>query len=196
MERARDFRDKARDQASGYREKAKHQVVDLASRTEQAARDLRGRVAGGGPRGDQEQEKLSDEIRRGREEAVELGKETADIVSDLATLVKEEIQLAKAEMSHEVNRAVRSMVWGIGAGAFSMVMLIFLFAAFMMTLNLALSLWISAYITAGILAILVGVAGLVAFVRLKQLRLAPKQTIESMREDVEWARSQMRFGGR
>ncbi len=141
-------------------------------------------------------EPMTEQIRRGRQEAQDLAHEASDVAGDLGVLIQQEVRLAKAELQGQVSRATQSAVAGAAAGAFGMVMLIFLFASFMLTLNLALPLWISAYITAGILAILVGVAGLIAFLRLKQVNLAPTQTIESVKVDVEWARHRMQSGGR
>ena len=94
-------------------------------------------------------------------------------------------------MSQQANIAVRSMVMGLSASLFALLTLVFLFVAVMLVIAEGLALWIAAFITTGVLAVLALGAGLYAYQKIKQLRIVPEQTVESMKEDLQWARNRM-----
>jgi hypothetical protein len=119
---------------------------------------------------------------------------TADLVKELSRevsqLVREEIALAKAEMT-EKGRKV-----GIGAGMVSGAGVLGLAAVggSMATLILLLDLVMPAWLAALIVTAAYGAAGVVLGLRGKE-RIsdaappAPEQTIESVKEDVQWAKT-------
>src|SRR5918999_5467466 len=84
----------------------------------------------------------------------------------------------------------RALIWGMMAATFGFLMLPFLFLAVMFALALVLPLWAAALATTGLLAILAIGAGFIAYRQFRQVRLIPKRTVESVKEDVKWARSQ------
>ncbi|MEX2598865.1 MAG: phage holin family protein [Dehalococcoidia bacterium] len=140
--------------------------------------------------------RLRDDLRRGRREAEGLGNEIADVASDLGTLLQQEVQLAKAEIREQAGKGVQSLVSIATAGIFAALMLVFLFVGVMLVIGEALELWVSAFITAGILLVLAAIGALIARQRIKQMNPVPERTIESVKEDLEWARSQIRSGTR
>jgi uncharacterized membrane protein YqjE/uncharacterized protein YjbJ (UPF0337 family) len=199
MEGARDFRrEEEQEDTADFTERAKEQVSKLTDRAQQAAQGMRERVTGARqtPQEEEEQEPLTDQLRRGQQEAKEVGRDVADVIGDLGTLVQQEVRLAKAEMSQQVSKAVRSVIFGSAAGLFAGLMLVFLFVAVMLVLGELMALWIAALVTTGILLVLAAVAGLIARQQLKKISLTPVQTIESVKEDLEWARNQMKSGAR
>src|SRR5690242_5563911 len=119
---------------------------------------------------------------------------TADLVKDLSRevsqLVREEIALAKAEMTQKGKKA------GIGAGMLSGAAVLGLAAAggSMATLMLLLDLVMPAWLAALIATLVYGAAAAVLAMRGKERITeaappAPEQTIESVKEDVQWAKS-------
>ena len=52
--------------------------------------------------------------------------------------------------------------------------------------------WAAAAITLGVLALLTTSAALAARSRLKRLTVVPKRTVHSVREDVQWAKDQLK----
>jgi apolipoprotein N-acyltransferase len=82
------------------------------------------------------------------------------------------------------------------AATFGFLMLPFLFLAVMFALALVLPLWAAALATTGLLAILAIGAGFIAYRQFRQVRLIPKRTVESVKEDVKWARSQWNSNGK
>ncbi len=133
---------------------------------------------------------LTDELRRGQQEARDIGREVADITKDLGALVQQELQLAKTELGQQLSLSARVAAWGAVAGVFGFLTLTFLSLAGMFALALVFPLWVSALITTAVLGFIAAVAGGVAYRRLRQVSLTPQRTMESVKEDVEWARSQ------
>ena len=118
-----------------------------------------------------------------------------DLVKQLAaqtsTLVRQEIDLAKAEMSEKAGVA------GKGAGMFSGAAVVGLLAAGALTacLILALSKAVPDWLAALIVALVLGaIAAVLALQGRNRIRAAtppvPEKTVETVKEDVQWAKSQ------
>ncbi|MDO9353300.1 MAG: phage holin family protein [Solirubrobacteraceae bacterium] len=109
---------------------------------------------------------------------------------DTSQLVKLELQLAKAEMTDKGKQL------GAGAGLLGAAALFgfFAFAAFT-TLLIALlatgmKVWIAALIVMVVYAAIAAIAGLTGKGRIQQAGPpVPEQTIETVKEDVEWAKT-------
>ena len=143
-----------------------------------------------------EREPLGEQIRRGQQEAKDLAGQASGVAGELGVLIQQEVRLAKAELGQQVSKAVQSAVSAAAAGLFAMLMLIFAFVGVMLVIGEVLDLWIAAFITAGGLLLLALIAGLIARQRIKQISLVPERTVESVKEDLEWARSQMQSNAR
>jgi uncharacterized membrane protein YqjE len=108
-------------------------------------------------------------------------------------LVHQELELAKAELQQKGKQAGAGAGMFGGAGALGLAALGALTACFILALATVMPAWLAALIVAV-------VYGIIAFVLLKQgqakLKQAtppvPEQTIETVKEDVEWAKTQMR----
>jgi uncharacterized membrane protein YqjE len=114
------------------------------------------------------------------------------IVGNIQEIIRSEFLLAKAEISKETAKAVRSSVpLGIG--------LVLALYAFGFTL-LAIVHALSAVVDAWLASLIVGLAVLVISVilvsvgkeRLRQVNVVPEKTIETMKENVQWAKHQIR----
>jgi MFS family permease len=118
----------------------------------------------------------------------------AELVRQLSdqttTLVRQEIELAKAEMTAKGKQV------GIGAGAFGAAGLVGLYAVGAITacLILALSTAVAGWLAALIVGIVyAAVAGVLALVGKKKTEAGappvPERAISSTKEDVEWAKT-------
>ena len=122
-----------------------------------------------------------------------IGELFGDLARDTGTLVRQEVALARTEITHTAARAGRDIgVLAIG-GAVAYAGFLALVAAAIIGLAAAgLDWWLAALIVgviiAGIGAVLVQ-RGLGA---LRQEHLVPRQTIETLKDDVEWAKEQVR----
>jgi len=112
--------------------------------------------------------------------SVSVGQLIGEVNKDLSTLMRQELELAKAELTVEAKKA------GQGAGAFGAAG----FAGYMVLLFLSFALWwalenvMDAGLAALIVAILWGVIGAVAFVvgrnKFRQVHPKPERTVDTL----------------
>lgn len=126
-----------------------------------------------------------------REES--FGELISGLTKDLSHLVKQEIQLAKVEMTAKGKELGKAIGMLVGAGIFALLMMIALTMFLIIVLDGFLELWIAALIV----TILWGVvAAVLASMGRKQLKeatpLTPEQTVETVKEDVQWAKNPTR----
>jgi uncharacterized membrane protein YqjE len=122
-----------------------------------------------------------------------LGELLKQLSEQTTRLVHQELELAKAELTQKGKQAGAGAGMFGGAGALGLAALGALTACFILALNAIMPAWLAALIVAV-------VYGIIAFVLVKQgqakLKQAtppvPEQTIETVKEDVEWAKTQMR----
>jgi uncharacterized membrane protein YqjE len=122
-----------------------------------------------------------------------LGELLKQLSEQTTRLVHQELELAKAELTQKGKQAGMGAGMFGGAGAIGLAALGALTACFILALDAVMPAWLAALIVAV-------VYGIVAFVLVKQgqarIRRAtppvPEQTIETVKEDVEWAKTQMR----
>ena len=119
---------------------------------------------------------------------VSLSESLKEVGSDLSRLVRQEVQLAKAELKEEASTAAKSavMLGGAGFAAFMVVVLGSFAAAFGLGSRIGLG-W-GTLVVAGVWALLA--IGLLMGGRSRLRRLSPKpeRTMESLKEDARWAR--------
>lgn len=122
-----------------------------------------------------------------------LGELFADLARESSTLLRQEVQLAKTELSQkagQVGRDVASLAIG---GLVAYAGLLAILAAVIIGLASAGLPWWLAALLVGIVVIGIGY-GLIqrGLTALKREDLAPRQTLESLQEDARWAKEQVR----
>jgi hypothetical protein len=115
-------------------------------------------------------------------------------LSDQASLlVREEVALAKAELSEKGKRAGRGAGMFGGAAVAGLYGVGALVTAAIVALSLAVATWLAALIVAVVLFAIAGVAALAGKKQVAQATPAmPEQTVETVKEDVQWAKSRAR----
>lgn len=121
-----------------------------------------------------------------------IGELFRQLAQDSATLMRQEVNLAKAEMRENLKSAARDAVKiAIGAGI-ALVGALVLIAFLVIALGDALDeYWLGALIV-GVLFVVVG--GLLAKKSLNNLKnddLTPERTIQTLKEDKQWAQSEI-----
>lgn len=112
-----------------------------------------------------------------------------DIVRNLQEIVRSELRLAKIEIRDEAVRAKRPLLLlGFGTAA-AMFAALFLLWTVVYAIALVLPSWASALIVGVTLAVIGGAAMMAGIGRFKQIP-APERTIETLKENVEWAKQQ------
>jgi len=119
-----------------------------------------------------------------------LGELFAELARETSTLVRQEVALAKTEVTQKASLVGRD-VGRIGVGgAIAYAGLLALIGAVILILGLFLPLWLSALIV-GLVVAGIGYALIQQGVSaLKRAELTPRQTIETLKEDAEWAKEQ------
>jgi hypothetical protein len=118
-----------------------------------------------------------------------LGELLSAMTSDVSLLVRKELELAKAETKDELRTAGRA-AGAMGAAAFVGYLAVLM-------LSFAAAWGLSEVMAAGWAFLIVGVVyaviGAVLFVqaraRAREISPVPQQTVETLKEDVEWARA-------
>jgi Putative Actinobacterial Holin-X, holin superfamily III len=119
-----------------------------------------------------------------------LGEVAKELTSDLSLLVRQEIALAKAEMADKGRTAAPGLGMFGGAGVVALCAAGALTAFLILVFSLFLPDWAAALIVGGGLAVIAYV-----LVQRGKERVAeagapvPEQTIETVKEDVEWAKT-------
>jgi uncharacterized membrane protein YqjE len=122
-----------------------------------------------------------------------IGELVKQLATETSVLVRQELDLAKAEMTERGRQASK------GAGMLGAAALVGLLAAGALTaclvaaLDRAMATWLAALIVTVVYAAL---AAVLAMTGRKQIREAappvPEQTIDSVKEDVQWAKTRTR----
>jgi hypothetical protein len=111
------------------------------------------------------------------------------------TLIKQEVELAKAELQEKGKQAGMGAGMFGGAGLFGVGAFAALTTAVIAVLATAMDTWLAALIVAVVYG---AVAGVLAMTGKKKVQEAvppvPEQARDSVKEDVEWAKTQARSG--
>jgi len=111
------------------------------------------------------------------------------VTSDLSTLMRQEVELAKVEIKEEATKAGKASGTLVGAGLVGFLVLVFLSLAVMFGLDQVMPIGWAAVITAVLLAIVAAVLFVVGRRQLQQVNPKPEQTVETLKEDVQWAKN-------
>ena len=124
-----------------------------------------------------------------------MGQLFKQLSDELSTLVRQELRLAQAEMTEKGKKAGIGIGMFGGAGVITFLALQALTACLVALLATAMDVWIAALI---ITVVYAAGAGLLAMRGKKQVDEAtppvPKQTAETLKEDVQWAKTQLPSG--
>ena len=114
---------------------------------------------------------------------------------DMSALVRQELRLAQAEMTEKGKRAgIGAGMFG-GAGLMGVMALGTLSACLIAALALAMHVWLAALIVTVIYAVVAGGLALRGRERIQHATPpVPEQTVETVKEDVQWAKTQLPSG--
>jgi len=121
-----------------------------------------------------------------------LGTLVSGIVEDLQNIVRGEVQLAKTELKEDVGKLGRGAGMLAGGAFVGLVGFIFLMLAVTYLLNKAMQMWLAAGLVGLALVIIAAIVAMVGKNQLSAANLKPQQTIDSMKEDQQWASRQIK----
>lgn len=134
-----------------------------------------------------------------RQQERSIGELFGQLSQDMTLLVRQEVQLARTEMTEKISKVTTNLI-SVGAGGFvaylgGLALMAALILAIRDLANISLA-W-SALIVGGILAIVGYIMLQRGMKELKGTELAPRRTVEnikddvqSIKEDVQWAKEQ------
>ncbi len=121
-----------------------------------------------------------------------IGELFSEVAQESSLLIRQEIALAKVELAEKAARIGRNIGFLVLGGAVAYAALLALLAALIILLANVMAWWIAALLV----AVLVGIAAAVliskALTELKNTSIAPRQTAETLKEDAQWVKQQMK----
>jgi hypothetical protein len=115
-----------------------------------------------------------------------------DLLNQFTTLLRQESQLARAEISENVNRAIMGMVMALVAAVLLIPALVILLLAAVYGLEAAgLASYWAALAVGGAAVIIGAILLLIGINRLKAKNLMPRKTINQLQEDAALAKRQV-----
>jgi Putative Actinobacterial Holin-X, holin superfamily III len=119
-----------------------------------------------------------------------LGAATKQVAEHASALVRLEIELAITELKAKITKLGLGIGLGVGAAIFLLFMLGFAFATIAAALATAMPVWAGLLIVAGILLLIAGVLGVLAFTSIKKgTPPVPQQAIEEAKRTSEVLKS-------
>jgi hypothetical protein len=119
-----------------------------------------------------------------------IGELLKQLSQETTTLVKQELDLAKAEVAQKGQQAGKGAGMFGGAGVMGFLALAALTAALIMAIDKAVPNWVAALIVAAVYAAIAGVLALQGRNKVKEATPpVPEQAVESVKEDVQWAKT-------
>jgi len=117
----------------------------------------------------------------------------SDLTTQMTTLVRQEVELARTEMTTKASRAGRgaAMIGAGGAVAYAG-FLVLAAAVVALLVELGLDLWLAALIVGIVLAAIGGFLAFQGQNTIKRTSLAPERTVQTLKDDAEWVRGQTR----
>ncbi len=143
---------------------------------------------GGGPVGDQR----FDGHAKTADGEVSTVRLVGQVAGDVGTLVKKEVELARQEITEAIMARVKAIAAFVVIGVIALFIVGFLGAAGAAALAEVMPLWLALLIVAGGFILLAVLAAVFGIARLKKPPLKPEKTKQTIKEDVEWAKAQLR----
>ena len=112
-----------------------------------------------------------------------------DVTRDLSTLLRQEVELAKAEVKAEATKAGKAAGMLGGAGLAGYMVALFLSLALMFGLDAVMPAGWAAVIVAVIWGIAAAVLYSTGRRKMKDVSPVPQQTVETLKEDAQWLRN-------
>jgi uncharacterized membrane protein YqjE len=127
-----------------------------------------------------------------RESEPSIGDLFTNLSQNFSTLVRDEIRLAQVEMKEKGKKAVSGIVSLAIGGFIAYAGFLVLLAAAVVGLSYYMWVWLAALIV-GVVVALIGTVMLVSGLgRLRDIDPAPQQTIETLKEDRDWIKRQVK----
>jgi uncharacterized membrane protein YqjE len=113
-----------------------------------------------------------------------IGNLVKEATAHVSTLVRAEVELARAEVTAEVKKGLQGSIFFIVALVIVLFSLFFLFFTIAEVIAIWLPEWAGFAITFGIMILAAGLFGLLGYLRVRKIR-KPERTISSLKESAQ-----------
>lgn len=121
-----------------------------------------------------------------------LGELVGEAMGEVSTLVRKEVELAKIEVKEEAQKAGKAGGMLGAAAATGWLTLVFASFALAWLLDDVMPRSLAFFLVAVVFGVAAAVLGTKGKAELKRIHPVPQQTVETLKEDVEWLRTQQR----
>ncbi len=121
-----------------------------------------------------------------------IGELFSELASETSTLIRQEIELAKVEFTQKAKTIGLNLGFLVAGGAVAYAAFLALLAALIILLAHVMPWWLAALVVAVVVGIVAAVLISKALTSLKKTEVAPRQTVETLKEDAQWAKQQMK----
>ena len=125
-----------------------------------------------------------------------VGQLLRELSEETSTLVRQEVQLAKVELTEKAKQAGKGAGLLAAAAVMGLAVLGALTAFLIAAIALVVPVWLSALIVAVLYGAIAGVLALAGKKALRQVSPKPEQTVDTLKEDVQWAKTQAKSAKR
>jgi xanthine/uracil permease len=120
-----------------------------------------------------------------------LGELFSDLARETGTLVRQEVELAKTEMTQKATRVGKDVGFLAAGGAVAYAGFLGILAAIAIGLGqLGVPWWLAALLVGVVVAAIGAVLVQRGLSALRREEVAPQRTVATIKEDVEWAKAQ------
>jgi hypothetical protein len=127
---------------------------------------------------------------------MEMSRSIGTILSDsfehVREILRSEVRLGKIEIRDEAIKAGKAVGFGVGAGLFVAFGLNFLLWSLVQALLPEVAAWVAPLIVGLSVLLVAGVLGWISYRLFKSLQPKPERTIKTVKENLEWAKKQVR----
>ena len=121
-----------------------------------------------------------------------LGDLFSDLATDMSSLVRQEVALAKLEVTQKAKYLGRNVGYLVVGGAVAYAGLLAVIAAIIMLLDNYMPAWGAALLVGGVVALIAGLMIGKAIAALQNTDLTPRETVETLKEDAAWVKQQIK----
>ena len=121
-----------------------------------------------------------------------LGDLFGDLATDMSSLVRQEVTLAKLEITQKAKLVGRNVGYLVIGGAVAYAAVLAIIAALIMLLSRVIPDWGSALIVGAVVGLIGWLLIGKAMMTLQHADLTPRETVETLKEDATWMKEQIK----
>ena len=121
-----------------------------------------------------------------------LGDLFGDLASEMSNLVRQEVSLARVEISQKAKYAGRNIGYLVVGGAVAYAALLAVLAAVILLLDKVMPAWGAALLVGVVVAAIGWLLVGKAMSALQEMEVTPRETVETLKEDAAWMKQQIK----